>query len=169
MPALARVNSVAAHAVTGHIRHTLPEHILLPDNRRKTEGNVERESSLFAGATPVVLLTADDPQRHAEVATAATRDRGLIQHWAAARHAEPATGERTPSGDASVQVDDGGAGIRFNFPAAGRFRPISWAEWFENFDAHELVFVFERDRPSASTSYRYRLLKMDVLQGQGLL
>jgi len=127
---------------------------------------VERQSSLIVAATPVVLLTADDTERHAEVATAATRDRELIRRWAADRHAEPATGERTASGGGSIKVDDGGAGIRFNFPAAGRFRPISWDEWFQNFDAHELVFVYERDRPGASTSYRYRLLTMDVLQGQ---
>ena len=40
-------------------------------------------------------------------------------------------------------MNDGGAGIRFNFPGIGRFRPISWEEWFENFFLHELVFVFE--------------------------
>jgi antitoxin HicB len=29
------------------------------------------------------------------------------------------------------------------FPGLGRFRPITWEEWFENFFRHELVFVFE--------------------------
>jgi len=130
---------------------------------------VERESSLIGETTPIVLLTADNPERHAEVATAATRDHELIRRWASGRHAEPATGEPTASGGGTIRVDDDGAGIRFNFPAAGRFRPISWVEWFENFEAHELVFVFERDRPGASTSYRYRLLKMDILQGQTLV
>lgn len=130
---------------------------------------MERESSLMGGGTPMVLLTADNVGRHAEVAVAATRDHELIQQWAALRQAEPATGEETASGGGSVQVNDGGAGIRFNFPAAGRFRPISWPEWFENFEAHELVFVFERDRPGSSTSYRYRLVKMDLLQGQALV
>jgi hypothetical protein len=115
------------------------------------------------------MLTADNPDRHAEVATAATRDHELIRRWASQRHAEPATGERTASGASTIEVDDGGAGIRFNFPAAGRFRPISWQEWLENFDTHELVFVFERDRIGVATSYRYRLLKMDILQGQTLL
>jgi len=131
---------------------------------------MERESSLIGGATPMVLLTADNVDRHAEVAVAATRDHDLIQQWAALRQAEPATGEETASGGgSSAQVNDGGAGIRFNFPAAGRFRPITWPEWFDNFEAHELVFVFERDRLGSSTSYRYRLVKMDVLQGQTLV
>jgi hypothetical protein len=43
----------------------------------------------------------------------------------------------------TIDVNDGGAGIRFNFPGFGRFRPISWEEWFENFFRHDLVFVFE--------------------------
>ncbi len=130
---------------------------------------MERESTLIGEATHIVLLTADNPGRHPEMATAATREHGLIRQWAADRHAEPATGEPTASGAGTIQVDDGGAGIRFNFPAAGRFRPISWPEWFANFDEHDLVFVFERDRPGASTSYRYRLVRMDILQGQTLV
>jgi hypothetical protein len=42
-------------------------------------------------------------------------------------------------------VNDGGAGIRFNFPAAAPFRPISWEEWFDNFDRHRLVFIYDED------------------------
>ena len=130
---------------------------------------MERGSALIGNTTPVVLITADDIDRHAEVAVAATRDRALIQRWAAQRNAEPATGEQTPSGPATVQVSDEGAGIRFNFPAAGRFRPISWEEWFENFEAHSLVFVYERNRPGASNSDRYRLVKMEALQATPLV
>lgn len=40
-------------------------------------------------------------------------------------------------------MNDGGAGIRFNFPGFAPFRPISWDEWFGNFDAHDLVFMYE--------------------------
>jgi hypothetical protein len=75
----------------------------------------------------------------------ATRDKDLIRLWAARHHGEPATGEATPSGPATIQVNDGGAGIRFNFPGAARFRPISWDEWFDNFDRYRLVFVYEED------------------------
>ena len=74
-----------------------------------------------------------------------TRDKQVIRGWAQRHRAEPATGEATPSGPATVVVNDGGAGIRFNFPAAARFRPISWDEWFENFDRHRLVFVYDED------------------------
>jgi hypothetical protein len=75
--------------------------------------------------------------------TVVTRDHEVIQRWAEIRRAEPATGEATASGPANIHVNDGGSGIRFNFPGAAAFRPISWDEWFENFDEHELVFVYQ--------------------------
>ncbi len=77
----------------------------------------------------------------------ATRDKALIRRWADRHDAEPATGEATASGPSTISVNDGGAGIRFNFPSAAPFRPISWDEWFENFDRHGLVFVYDEDVP----------------------
>ena len=61
-----------------------------------------------------------------------------------------ATGEATAAGPATVDVNDGGAGIRFNFRGAARFRPIEWAEWFENFERHRLVFIFEDTQPGSA-------------------
>jgi hypothetical protein len=86
----------------------------------------------------------------------ATRDHAIIEDWAARRGAEPATGESTSTGPATIDVNDGGAGIRFNFPGVARFRPIGWPEWFDNFDRHELMFVFDEveGRP-LSTRFRF--------------
>jgi hypothetical protein len=75
----------------------------------------------------------------------ATRDHDVIRRWAARHHAEPATGEATASGPATLHVQDDGAGIRFNFPGVGRFRPITWDEWCEHFDRHHLTFVYEEE------------------------
>src|SRR5687767_10729508 len=75
----------------------------------------------------------------------ATRDHDEIRHWAERHGAEPATGVATPSGPSSVNVNDGGSVVRFNFPGAAKFRPISWSEWFERFDADRSVFVHEED------------------------
>ena len=80
-----------------------------------------------------------------EIRALMTRDHGVIRDWAARHKAEPATGEATSSGPATVDVNDGGAGVRFNFPSAARFRPISWEEWFGNFDAYGLTFVYEEE------------------------
>ena len=122
--------------------------------------------------TPPSLLPHGDPVRrvdlHSEAeqppgSIVATDDPELIRRWAVQHSAEPATGERTESGPATVDVHDGDAGIRFNFPAAGRFRCISWDEWFENFKAHDLMFVYERDMPGTTPSGRYRLVPRDKL------
>ena len=92
----------------------------------------------------------------------ATRDHAMIRRWAARRSAQPATGEATATGPAILDVKDEGAGIRFNFPGASRFRAIDWSEWFDNFDRYELAFVFEEvDGEPAST--RYRLVPVSEL------
>jgi hypothetical protein len=130
---------------------------------------VATDSSLVPDAAPIVVLTAENEDRHPDVAVAATRDHELIRRWASKHDAEPATGERTPSGEGTVDVNDGGAGIRFNFPAVSRFRPIVWDEWFDNFDKHGLVFVFDRDTPGRRASYRYRLVTLESLQGGATL
>ena len=89
-----------------------------------------------------------------------TRDHEVIRRWAEQRQAEPATGEATSSGPATLKVNDGGAGIRFNFPGAGAFRPISWDEWLANFDLHELAFVYDNDS-SRPLSNRYRIVNAE--------
>jgi hypothetical protein len=91
-------------------------------------------------------ISIDPPEGPKEGLRAyATQDHDVIRRWAHRHRAEPATGEATSSGPATVMVNDGGAGIRFNFPGFSRYRPISWDEWFENFDRHQLTFVFEAD------------------------
>lgn len=99
---------------------------------------------------------ADASLSEAEVI--ATRDHKEIRRWADARDAEPATGEMSKSGPATVSVNDGGAGIRFNFPGVSAFRPITWDEWFENFDRNHLVFLYEKDTDEGPSN-RYRIVQ----------
>ena len=75
----------------------------------------------------------------------ATREHDVIRRWAERHRGEPSTGIETKSGAATLKVSDGGSVLRFNFPAAARFRPISWEEWFEIFEERGLVFVYEED------------------------
>jgi len=91
---------------------------------------------------PLTLVTAR-PHRRAGVRIAATTDHEEVKAWAARHDAAPATGQATGSGGATLDVNDGGAGIRFNFPGFARLRPISWDEWFDNFERHDLLFVYE--------------------------
>jgi hypothetical protein len=92
-------------------------------------------------------------------AVLSTRDPEAIREWARGVGAEPATGEATASGPAApLKVADGGTGLRFNFPGMSPFRVISWAEWFEHFNGHDLTFVYDNVRAGQSPSARYRIV-----------
>lgn len=114
--------------------------------------------SLLSDTSPIRRVDAETEGQQPPGSILATDDPRLIREWAAQHSAQPATGEATESGPATVNVQDGGAGIRFNFPAAGIFRPISWDEWFQNFNQYDLLFVYERDAPGATPSGRYRIV-----------
>jgi hypothetical protein len=127
---------------------------LLPEQPQVTLGR-EDGAAATSGAANIIV----------------TRNHETIRRWAKAHQAEPATGEATSSGPATVAVNDGGAGIRFNFPGTSLFRPIGWEEWLRNFDGHECAFVFENDSDQRPLSNRYRIVKArdwkDLLPEQG--
>ena len=122
--------------------------------------------SLLSEEEPVAVIDAGNESHHREIPIVATLDPELIRRWAQRRGAEPATGEASGSGPATVDVRDGDAGIRFNFPAVGRYRSITWDEWFDHFSRHELIFVYERDDAAGPPSGRYRLVKLESLKNK---
>jgi hypothetical protein len=123
---------------------------------------VEAKDQLLQKQKHVPTVTAETQRNDTVVGPVATRDRELITSWAARHQAEPATGEVTGSGPATVDVHDGGVGIRFNFPGFGRFRPITWDEWFQNFERYGLTFVYEESPDNVGTpSPRYRIVKTE--------
>jgi hypothetical protein len=108
----------------------------------------------------VRMVTSTETSEPPDGQTLATRDHEVIRRWATLHQAEPATGEATRSGPATVNVNDGSVGIRFNFPGFGPFRSISWAEWLEHLDHHELTFVYENvPHEEQSHGPRYRIVK----------
>ena len=89
---------------------------------------------------------AGDPLRDRPgTRSSTTSDPAEICRWAARHGAEPATGQASPSGPSVRDVNDGDAGIRFNFPGFAPFRPITWDEWLEHFRQHDLLFVFDEE------------------------
>lgn len=119
---------------------------------------MKSEGQLLPEHKHAAEVRADSPEQSSSNVVA-TRDHEVIRRWASKRQAEPATGEATVSGPATVNVNDGGAGIRFNFPGTGLFRPISWDEWLSSFDRHLYAFVYENDPGDGTVSYRYRIVK----------
>ena len=82
-----------------------------------------------------------------------TKDHDLIRRWAERRGAVPATGEATASGPATMKVNDGGAGIRFNFPGLHPSGPFRGMNGSRISMYHDLEFVYEEevaDRPASS-------------------
>jgi hypothetical protein len=121
---------------------------------------MKSEGQLLPEHRHVSEVRAEDAERNGSEVIA-TRDHEVIRRWAAKHQAEPATGEATASGPATVNVNDGGAGVRFNFPGSGLFRPITWEEWFSNFDHHLCAFVYENDQAEGTLSYRYRIVRAE--------
>jgi hypothetical protein len=122
--------------------------------------------SLLPDEEPIRRVDAHSAAEQQAGAVLATDDHELIREWAVRHSAEPATGEATASGPATIDVRDEGGGIRFNFPAAARFRPITWDEWFQNFTRYDLMFVYESDVPERTPSARYRLVPRKTLREQ---
>jgi hypothetical protein len=123
-------------------------------------------SELLPQQREMVSVTADNANdvRGNSDRTLVTRDQELIRRWAERRKAEPATGEATSTGPATaVSVNDGGAGIRFNFPGAAPFRPISWEEWFDHLERNDLVFAYEDEPESQNPSAEYRIVPSQSL------
>ena len=141
---------------TRGLNHVHPSSLAVTADRAISD-NMSSKGPLIPEETQLQRVHSDTQRSTAEQVVI-TRDHELIRRWAQQRQAEPATGEATDSGPATVHVNDGGAGIRFNFPGAAAFRPIGWDEWFENFDHHECAFVYDNDS-SMPLSYRYRIVK----------
>ena len=103
--------------------------------------------SLPSGRDPFPAAAAQTAHDRPGVRTQSTRDHEAIRRWAAIHGAEPATGEATVSGPATIAVNDGAPGVRFNFPGFAPFRPIVWEEWLAHFDRHQLLLVYEEQDP----------------------
>jgi hypothetical protein len=82
--------------------------------------------------------------------TLATRSHEVIQHWAQARGAEPAT-TGTRNGKPRV--------LRFQFPDYGGdpLERIAWQDWLAIFDEHRLVLLFQERLKNGSQSNFFRL------------
>ena len=113
--------------------------------------------SISSTAERFAAVTREIARDPPGVRTQSTRDHDTIRRWAAIHHAVPATGEATASGPATTAVNDGGAGVRFNFPGFAPFRPIAWEEWLSHFDRHQLAFVYEEQDPDQIARRAYDL------------
>lgn len=86
--------------------------------------------------------------------TLATTNHDVIQKWAEARNATPATVDGTEHGD-HLGV------LRFNFGGSdsngdSKLREVSWDEWFKTFDDRHLVMLFQDKMKAGNQSNFFR-------------
>ncbi|HYN06873.1 MAG TPA: hypothetical protein VES67_05750 [Vicinamibacterales bacterium] len=77
-------------------------------------------------------------------------DHETIRRWAEARGARPARARKGRQARLTVTADDIWLDIPGTSPA-GAVEPISWHEWFCQFDAHELALLIENANRQPST------------------
>lgn len=97
-------------------------------------------------------ITSPDQRPERPGRTLVTTDHAVIRSWAERRGAAPAT---MPG-----SVFDGALGaLRFDFPGYGGavLQPVDWEEWFATFDARQLNFLYQEQRPDGSPSNFNRL------------
>jgi hypothetical protein len=83
--------------------------------------------------------------------TLATRNPDVIQAWARARKAKPATVGRAQG--------DRPRTLRLDFPGFGgqRLLPVDWDAWVKTFRDRDLVFLYQEHRRSGEGSNFFRL------------
>jgi hypothetical protein len=77
-----------------------------------------------------------------------TTNHEIIQRWAAARQATPATVPGRPHGDRPGV-------LTFDFPINGRnarLQLIDWSAWFKSFDERGLNFIYQETRSDGRQS-----------------
>ncbi|MCZ7435169.1 hypothetical protein O7598_02065 [Micromonospora sp. WMMC241] len=81
-----------------------------------------------------------------------TRDHEVIQRWARARGAKPATIAGTERGDRPGV-------LTFNMPGyreSSRIREVTWDDWFRTFDSRRLNLIYQEQMRDGRQSNFFR-------------
>jgi hypothetical protein len=134
-----------------------------PDNDlRWRDSGMPREShDLLRSGTRAKWITAVGQHADEWAQTLFTRDPDVIRAWALERAAEPALGTGT------ARAIDGGSHLRLEFPGMTQLEPLSWADWFREFEIHGLIFAFRERREDGRLSQDYRIVMPDQLDAEG--
>lgn len=129
-----------------------------PASARDTNGEADEDETFLAEHGDELsastqrakwIHSADEHADH-DGQTLATRNPEVIQAWAEARGARPAT---TPGGDAERPRV-----LRFDFPDYDKgLQEVTWEAWLRTFDERELVFVYQENMKAGNQSNFFRL------------
>lgn len=143
----------ATARTTAPSRPESTQHAAPPEATAASPFRVEEHTRELSGSARRAKWI-DIPEEHEDRPgqTLATRTHDVIMAWANARGAKPATVRGTEHG--------GRTGVlRLRFPGDGGndLVEIGWDEWFEPFDARQLVFLFREHEASGERSDFFNL------------
>ncbi|WP_431942640.1 hypothetical protein [Micromonospora marina] len=107
-------------------------------------------SSRSIGSSQLITSLADRPERPGR--SLVTRNHEVIQRWARARGAKPATIAGTERGDRPGV-------LTFNMPGyreSSRIREITWDDWFRTFDLRRLNLIYQEQLRDGRQSNFFR-------------
>lgn len=105
----------------------------------------------------VISSPKDKPERDGR--SLVTTNHEVIQKWAEARKAVPATIEGT-------EHEDHLGVLRFDFPGGdsskgSKLKHVSWDEWFKTFDERNLNFMYQETKADGTQSNFFQLENPD--------
>ncbi|MFI5832135.1 hypothetical protein ACIA5A_00455 [Micromonospora sp. NPDC051300] len=118
--------------------------------RAKATPTRGRASSRSIGSSQLITSLADRPERPGR--SLVTRNHEVIQRWARARGAKPATIAGTERGDRPGV-------LTFNMPGyreSSRIREVTWDDWFRTFDSRRLNLIYQEQLRDGRQSNFFR-------------
>ncbi|MEV0430006.1 hypothetical protein [Micromonospora sp. NPDC050495] len=109
-----------------------------------------RASSRSVGSSQLIMSLEDRPERPGR--SLVTRNHEVIQRWARARNAKPATIAGTERGNRPGV-------LTFNIPGyreSSRIQEISWDDWFRTFDLRQLNLIYQEQLRDGRQSNFFR-------------
>lgn len=98
-----------------------------------------------------------DTKRSLETESRVTTDHEVIRKWVESRGGRPASVKR-------IHVKEEPGVIRVDFPGftgAGSLEPITWKEFFEQFDGRRLAFLYQEKTASGDVSRFNKLISRE--------
>ncbi|MBM0240373.1 hypothetical protein JNW88_30770, partial [Micromonospora sp. ATA32] len=118
-----------------------------------------RSTSRSVRSSQQITSTADRPERPGR--SLVTTNHEVIQRWAQARNARPAT-------IAGTEREGRPGVLTFNVPGyreSSRIREISWDEWFRTFDSRRLNLIYQEQMRDGRPSNFFRTESPDREDG----
>ncbi|MGC1215293.1 MAG: hypothetical protein WA890_29030 [Micromonospora sp.] len=139
-----------AKATAGGVATVVPSRAGVTATGRATPVRTGRSSSRSVGSSQQITSLGDRPERPGRSLVTANHE--VIQRWAQARNAKPAT-------IAGTEREGRPGVLTFNIPGyreSSRIREVSWDDWFRTFDSRGLNLIYQEQMRDGRQSNFFR-------------